>query len=183
MENEEKTIDKPITEKLKEETEKFIECLLEEGLNSSNVELLGDVVDIHKDLANEEYWKNKEEVMNMRYNTYGRDSYRDGNYGRNTYGECYSGSYGKRRRDSRGRYMESGRGQRYRGHDSLEEMSEHYGNYSEGRERYGAKEDTLVSLEYMLESMVDFVEMLHEDASSQEEVNLIKKYTKKISEM
>lgn len=173
MENEEKTFDKPITEKLKEETEKFIECLLEEGLNSSNVELLGEVVDIHKDLANEEYWKSKKEVMNMRYGNYGRDSYREGR----------SESYGRRRRDSRGRYMESGRGQRYRGHDMIDEMSEHYGTYSEGRERYGAKEDTMMSLEYMLESMVDFVEMLHEDASSQEEVNLIKKYTKKISEM
>lgn len=183
MENEEKTFDKPITEKLKEETEKFIECLLEEGLNSSNVELLGEVVDIHKDLANEEYWKNKEEVMSMRYSNYGRESYREGNYGRDSYRDGQYSAYGRRRRDSRGRYMESGRGQRYRGHDMIDEMSEHYGTYSEGRERYGAKEDTMMSLEYMLESMVDFVEMLHEDASSQEEVNLIKKYTKKISEM
>ena len=35
----------------------------------------------------------------------------------------------------------------------------------------------------MLESVVEFVEMLKEDASSQEEVQLIKKYTKQISEM
>lgn len=40
-----------------------------------------------------------------------------------------------------------------------------------------------MSLEYMLESMVDFVEMLKHDANSQEEANLIKKYMKQISEM
>ena len=39
------------------------------------------------------------------------------------------------------------------------------------------------SLEYMMESVVDFIEMLQEEAGSQEEVNLIKHYTKKISEM
>lgn len=180
---EEEKTNQSIKERLKKETEKFIECILEEGLNSNNAELLGEVVDIHKDLANEDYWETKKEVMSMRYSNYGRESYREGNYGRDSYRDGQSGAYGRRRRDSRGRYMESGRGQRYRGHDMIDEMSEHYGTYSEGRERYGAKEDTMMSLEYMLESMVDFVEMLHEDASSQEEVNLIKKYTKKISEM
>lgn len=166
-------MDKPIEEKLKNETERLMECILEEGISSDNVELLGEIVDIHKDLANEEYWKNKEEVMNMRYSNYGRDYQREGQ----------SERYGRRRRDSRGRYMESGRDSQYRGHDMIDEMSEHYGNYSEGRGRYGAKEDTMMSLEYMLESMVDFVEMLQQDADSQEEVNLIRKYTKKISEM
>ena len=39
------------------------------------------------------------------------------------------------------------------------------------------------SLEYMLESMVDFVEMLKQDANSQEEVQLIKEYTRRIAEM
>ena len=35
----------------------------------------------------------------------------------------------------------------------------------------------------MLESMVDFVKMLKHEANSQEEVNLIREYTKKINEM
>lgn len=171
-------MDKPIEEKLKNETERLMECILEEGISSDNVELLGEIVDIHKDLANEDYWNIKKEAMNMRYSNYGRDYQREGQ----------SMNYGRRRRDSKGRYMESNRGGRYRGHDMIDEMYDHYGNYSEGREQYGrgnynAKEDTMMSLEYMLESMVDFVEMLQEDASSQEEVNLIKKYTKKISEM
>ena len=37
--------------------------------------------------------------------------------------------------------------------------------------------------EYMMESVVDFVAMLQEEAESQEEVELIKHYTRKISEM
>ena len=39
------------------------------------------------------------------------------------------------------------------------------------------------SLEYMLESVVEFMEMLKQDATSQEEVELIKHYSKKISQM
>ena len=38
-------------------------------------------------------------------------------------------------------------------------------------------------LEMMLESMVDFVKMLKEEAGSQEELEMIKNYTHKISEM
>lgn len=116
----------------------------------------------------------------MRYRGTGRERYgryrEDEEYGRG------------RRRDSRGRYMESGRDSRYRGHDMIDDMYDNYGDYTESREdynrgNYGAKEDTMKSLEYMLQSMVDFVEMLKSEANTQEEMNLIRKYTKKISEM
>lgn len=175
---------KTTIECVKEESEKIIDDILEDGIKKENIDFLYKIIDIHKDVANEEYWKVKKEDMKMRYNT---GSY--GNYGRDEYND-----YGRgRRRDSRGRYMEGsrqyeGRGRRYRGHDMIDEMSDHYGNYSESREssnrgNYGAKEDTMKSLEYMLESMVDFVEMLKEEAGSQEEMELIRHYTKKISEM
>ena len=39
------------------------------------------------------------------------------------------------------------------------------------------------SLDYMLKSVVQFIEMLKEDASSQEEMQLIQKYTREISDM
>ena len=61
-----------------------------------------------------------------------------------------------------------------------------YGNYQtyrDNRERYGSQDETMRSLEYMLESMVNFVEMLKQDADSQEEVALIREYTRKLSEM
>ena len=39
------------------------------------------------------------------------------------------------------------------------------------------------SLDYMLKSVVQFIKMLEEDAGSEEEMKLIKKYSRKISEM
>lgn len=173
-------------EKLKEEVEKGIDSIVEQGIKSENIEALYQLVDIHKDLANEEYWKNKEEVMKMRYRGYGEYG---NEYGRDSYNE--GGSYGRRQRDSRGRYMEgsygrrgvpgTGRG-RYRGEEMMDEMAYHYGNYSESAE-YRAQGETMKSLEYMMESVVAFVKMLQEEASSQEEMQLIKRYAKKISEM
>ena len=173
-----------MVEKVNEQVVEKISAITKEGIKQANVDYLGKLIDIHKDLANEEYWKEKlkEEESEMRYGNYGRRNYEEGSYGRG------------RSRDSRGRYREGGsyseygRRGNYRGHEMMEEMREHYGNYMEGQEQYsrgnyGAKEDTMKSLEYMMESVVDFIEMLQQDASSQEEVNLIKHYTKKISEM
>lgn len=172
-------------DKVKEQVEEKINNIMTQGIKPENIDNLYKLVDIHKDLANEEYWKIKEGGNEMRYR-YGNYT---NEYGRESYGEdMYSGG---RIRDSRGRYMErggSGRRGNYRGHDMLDNMYENYGEYSESREEYkrgnyGAKGDTMKSLEYMLESVVDFMEMLKEDASSKEEVDLIKKYSKKISEM
>lgn len=171
MEEEKKETKKDnIQHKIKEQTEKKINDILIQGVQAGNIDMLYKLVDIHKDIANEQYWEIEKEgeQKEMRYR-YGRDDYRE--------------DYGARRRDSRGRYMERGRDMKYRGHEMLDEMQEHYGNYSENRDTYGNKQGTIKSLEYMLESVVDFVEMLKEDATSQEEMQLIKKYTKEISEM
>ena len=112
----------------------------------------------------------------MRYREYGEY----GNYGN---------EYGRRSRDSRGRYTARGQGsRRYRGDDMMDEMYRGYHEYSEGKEEmnmgnYGAKNDTMKSLDYMLQSVVEFIEMLKKDAGSQEEVELIQEYTRHISEM
>lgn len=181
---EEKEIkEQSINEKVKIHVEEKINNIITQGIKPENIDNLYKLVDIHKDLANEEYWKIKEGGKEMRYrygnyeNEYNRENYGDEMYG------------GGRRRDSRGRYMERGnRRGNYRGHDMLDDMYENYGEYSENREEYkrgnyGAKGDTMKSLEYMLESVVEFIEMLKEDATSQEEIELIKKYSKKISGM
>ena len=171
-------MEKELKERLEKELENQIGIIVEDGFGYENLDKLGKLVDIHKDLANEEYWKKKEEVMDVRYRGY------DEEYG----------TYGRRRRDSRGRYMERGgsrggsRGGNYRGEEMLDEMNEHYSRYSEGKEdmnmgNYGAHSSTMKSLDYMLQSVVDFIEMLKKDASSQEEVELIQKYTREISEM
>lgn len=167
--------EKNIIEKVKKETEKVIEQILNQGIEENNLDVLYKLVDIHKDIANEEYWQKKKEETDMRYRGY------SGNYGEDSYGRRGVKGTG------RGRYR-GGRGSGRYGEEMMDDMYQNYEAYAEGREQYGrgnygAKEDTMMSLEYMLESMVDFVEMLKQDASSQEEVNLIKKYTKQISEM
>lgn len=165
-------------EKLKEEVDKNIKEISNIGIETNNIDFLSKVIDIKKDIVEIE----KEE--NMRYRTMGNY----GNY--NEYGEYSDGSYGRRgvKGTGRGRYR-GGRGSgRYRGQEMLDEMQYSYGEYSENREQYndgnyGAKGDTMKSLEYMLESVVEFMEMLKQDATSQEEVELIKHYSKKISQM
>ena len=170
MEEEKKENIQEIIPKTKEEVEKLIKGITENGLQINNVELLYKLIDIHKDIENEKYWKNKEE-NNM--------------YMRDDYANDYRGG---RSRDSRGRYMGDRRSESYRGQRVLDEMYDGYRNYSDGREEYdrgnyGAKGETIKSLEYMLESVTDFIEMLQHDAGSQEEIDMIKKYTRRISEM
>ena len=156
-------------DKVKELVEKGINKTIEDGIQTSNLDTLGKLVDIYKDIANVEHWK-KEEENDMRYDRRYRDYTR----------EPYSREpYGRRRRDSRGRYM---------GDEMMNDMHEAYRDYSDGREEmnmgnYSAKDDTIKSLEYMMQSVVQFIEMLEKDANSQEEIEIIKDYTRQISEM
>lgn len=156
-------------EKLCEETEHKIKEILDEGILKDNISYLFQLTGIHKDICNEKYWKAKEEYM--RYRT-------------------YEDSYGRRARDSRGRYMEgeygrrgvpgTGRG-RYRGDDMMEDMYQNYQDYSYGRDNYGHDEGTKESLKYMLDSVKRFMKTLEEDAGSQEEVEMIKRTAQEMS--
>lgn len=161
---------------LKKETKELIKTIREQGIEQgNNLEYLGDLVDINKDLAEIEYYCMKVGEEEMRYDGYGRDGY--GNYGRDEYGRGSYGrdSYNARRRDSRGRY---------KGHEYLDEMYDGYGRYQESKNRYGAgSEDTKQSLKYMLESMEDFARMLKEDAQSQEEVEMIRQTAQRIAQL
>lgn len=180
-------------DKIKEQVEKEINTILEQGIQDTNLHNLYELVDIHKDLANEEYWEEKKEVMQMRYRGYGNygNEYSEGNYGEENYGRRGVPGTGRRYREggSYGRRGVPGTGRgRYRGEEMMDEMHGAYQEYSEGKEQfeagnYGAKSNTLQSLDYMMQSVVDFIEMLKKDASSHEEVQLIQKYTKEISEM
>lgn len=161
-------------EKILKEVDTKIEEILETGIQLNNLDSLGKLIDIHKDIKNEEYWKNKEEVMKMNYN---RGRYE--NYGNDSYGRRGVPGSGRGRYGARGNY---------RGQEMLEDMIYTYQDYSDvkeeyGRGNYGAKEDTLKSLDYMLKSVVQFIQMLQQDADSDEEMQLIRKYTRKISEM
>ena len=128
----------------------------------------------------------------MRYRGgYNEGGYSEGGYSEGGYGE---GNYGRRgvKGTGRGRYRDSSYGRRgvpgtgrggYRGEEMMDEMAYHYGNYAESAGEYGAEGETIKSLDYMMKSVVDFIKMLKEEANSQEEIELIKHYTRKISEM
>lgn len=167
--------------KVQQKVEEKINKILETGIESGNVDYLYKLIDIHKDIENEEYWNKKKEVMSMNYRNYGEYDDTYSNYGRRGVPGTGRGRYGRRGMPG------TGRG-RYRGEDMLDDMHEMYNDYSDGKEgynmgNYGAKEDTMKSLDYMLKSVVQFMRMLQEDADSEEEMQLIKKYSRKISEM
>ena len=175
--------EKTILEKTKEKSEKLIEELTKDGIKTDNIGLLEKVINIHKDIANEEYWQCKKEEIKMRY----RNSYNDGY---NEYGEDYGrrGVPGTGRRYgndmSYGRRGVPGTGRgRYRGEEMIDEMAYHYGNYSDGKEMYGADGDTLESFKYMLKAFKDYYKHLKQEASSQEEVQLLEKTAREISEI
>ena len=157
-------------EKLEKKTEESINKILDEGINTNNLDHLYKLTKIN--------CMAKKEEDNMYGNYGGRRAGYDV-YGRDEYGE-----YDGRMRDSRGRYMARGYDRRYRGHDSIDRMAEDYGRYMESRERYGAgSEDSKKSLKYMLDSMEDFARMLREDATSQEEIMMIKQTAQRIAQM
>lgn len=175
---ENKVEEKKVMEHLNEKVEEHIKKFVEQGIQTSNIDFIYKLVDIHKDLANEKYWKKKEE-MYMNYRGYD-EGY--GEYGRRGVPGTgrYRGEYG--RRGVRG----TGRG-RYRGEDAMMEMHEHYGNYSEAYEEamngnYGAEGGMVKSAEGIMKNVYEIVEELSE-ADSPEVMQIIKKYTKKISEM
>lgn len=161
-----------VTAKLKEETEKKLKEVLQEGLQPNNIDMVYTLMDIHKDIEYETYIQEKGELMRYRgynegsYNERGRGSYNEGSYN--------EGSYGRRRRDSRGRYA---------GEEKLEEMMEQYGRYSEGRGRYGHDGEKTKSFDYMLMSLEEFAEHLFEEAEDEEQIEKIKKTARRIAEM
>ena len=61
-----------ILEKLKEETDKSMKRVLEQGVQTNNVDFLYKMIDIKKDIA--EIEKEEQEMMYSNYGNYGRDS-------------------------------------------------------------------------------------------------------------
>lgn len=176
--------EKNVIDKVTEEVDKSIKTIMEQGVQTNNIDFLYKMIDIKKDIA--EIEKEEQEMMYGNYGNYGRDSYGEynegGNYGRRgvpgtgrgRYNE--GGSYG--RRGVKG----TGRG-RYRGEEMMEDMMYHYGNYNEGREQYGADEETMRSFKYMLKSFKDYYKHLKDEASSQQEVQMLEDVAREISEM
>lgn len=72
--------------------------------------------------------------------------------------------------------------------DSIDTMFRNYGAYSENKEMSdrsasSINKDGMMCLENMLIGVVDFVKMLKTEASTQEEIDLIHKYIRKLNDM
>ena len=161
------------TDKIKNLVVKELEEFSDEELDDNDLDILGKLVDIDKDLENIDYWKVKKEVMKMRYNNYG------------DYSEERYGNYGRRGVPG------TGRG-RYRGHDDgeemLEEMKESYSAYSEGREaygrgNYGAGPESMKALEDTMELFTEFTQKMIQEVDSPEAKQIIRKHLRRISQM
>lgn len=146
--------------KLIEKMTESINKILDEGLNTSNIELLYKLVDIYKDTK---------EVESMNYGEYGRragyNAYGRGSYGEN-YGEYDRGSYGRQGYDSK-----------YRGDEYIDRMHNEYGRYVESRNRYGAGEESDKAFHFMSKALGEYIEFLQEEAETpqqkQELMNVI----------
>ena len=139
--------------KVMEKMSESINKIIDEGLNTSNVELLYKLMDIYKDAKEVESMNyGNYSGRGPGYETYGRSSY--GNYGN------YDMEYG------RGSYGRQGRDMRYRGDENLDRMYSEYGRYQESRNRYGAGEETDRSFHYMVKSLEDFIKVLYEEAET-----------------
>lgn len=138
-------------EKLEKKTEESINKILEEGLNTNNLDHLYKLAKINHIAKEEE---------NMNYGNYGGrragyDSYGRDEYGRGNYGEYGRDAYGRRGYDMK-----------YRGEEELDRMHGEYGRYMASRERYGAGEETDKSFHYMVKALEDFIMVLKEEAES-----------------
>lgn len=72
--------------------------------------------------------------------------------------------------------------------DSIDTMFRNYRAYSENKEMNdrsvsSINKDSMMCLENMLISVVDFIKMLKTEASTQEEIDLIHKYLRKLNDM
>ena len=142
--------------------EEAIDRTVKDGLTTNNLDV------VYK-LAKIKHMEKEDESMNYgNYGNYngrgpGHGSY--GEYGRGNYGEY--GNYGEN-------YGRRGYDRKYRGDDSLDRMAGEYGRYMESRERYGAADqETDKSFHYMVEALKDFIKVLHEEAETPQQKQMI----------
>ena len=144
-------------DKVIKKMEESIETILNDGLNTNNLDHLYKLSKI-KHLAKED--------ENMNYGIYGGRRAGYDSYGRDNYGEY--GNYG------RGNYGARGRDMRYRGDEYMGKMYDEYGRYMESRERYGAGKESDDAFHFMTESLKDFTKYLFETAETPQQKQMLR---------
>lgn len=144
-------------DKVIEKVDEKIKHILDEDINTNNLDHLYKLSKI-KHMAKED------KEMYGEYGNYGRGR-RAGydSYGRDNYGEYGRDNYGRRGYDMK-----------YRGHEYIDRIGNEYGRYMEGRERYGAgDQETDKSFHYMVKALEDFIQVLHEEASTPQQKQML----------
>lgn len=154
-------MEEELKNKLEKQTKEKIEQVLEQGISSNNIDVLDKLVDIYKDTK-------EVEKMYGNYGNYGNYGRTPGHGSYGEYGNYGEGSYG---RDSYGR---RGYDTKYKGQDSLDRMYGEYERYQESKSRYGHNEDTDKSFYYMVEAYKDFTKVLHEEAETPQQKQMLK---------
>lgn len=148
-------------DKVIEKVDEKIKHILDEDINTNNLDHLYKLSKI-KHMAKED-----KEMNYGNYGNYGTRRPGYDSYGRDEYGRGYYGEYG---RDSYGR---RGYDMKYRGDEELDRMAGEYGRYMESRSRYGAGEETDKSFHYMVKALEDFVKVLHEEAETPQQKQML----------
>jgi len=146
-----------LEDKVIEKVDEKIKHILDEDINTNNLDHLYKLSKI-KHMAKED------KEMYGEYGNYGRGR-RAGydSYGRDNYGEYGRDNYGRRGYDMK-----------YRGHEYIDRIGNEYGRYMEGRERYGAgDQETDKSFHYMVKALEDFIQVLHEEASTPQQKQML----------
>ena len=182
--------------KILEEIKKELKQIEQTGLNAGNIDAVGKMVDIMKDIH---------EIKELEGNEMKDYRYDEGNYGRRdyTYNEGRGGyreggynedGYGARQRDGRGRYMEGnyGRGGNFinidpRMWERLERVMDGAEQYNYGRVRYrhgGDSEERMHDgLEKMMYAICTFVEYAMDFAETPQEKEIIRKHIQKLGKL
>lgn len=164
-------------EKLLENVQKELKQIEEQGINTSNIEILSKLVDVEKDIY--EIMEKKEEGGKaMMYGEYSTRGGRGGRYSERGYGANYNNSG-------------YGRGGNYRGNDDrmyqhLDRIMEGADEYQYGRNRYmdGGTEDRMQEgLEKLMYAICVFVESMVDFAETPEEKEIIRRHIHKIKGM
>jgi len=156
-------------DKLIYEVSKEIDCIEEQGLSASNIDVLFKLTDIKKDLLELEEKESKEDEY-MRYNRYydERDmGYSRGYRGRDSY---------RRGGDSYGHFDE-------RLYERLDRIAEAMDDYMFGRNRYhdnGGQDRMEEGLEKVMYGICTLVESIVDFAETPEEKEIVRKHIDKI---
>lgn len=157
-------MDKKIIEKVDE----LIGNIIKEGININNLDNLYKLSKI-KHMTKEDMEMYGRYGRTAGYNSYGRENY-GGNYG--NYGAGY-GAYGENYGEYSEGYGRRGYDSKYRAYGHLDNMADAYGRYQESRERYGAGEETDKSFHYMVKALEDFIKVLHEEAETPQQKQML----------